>query len=78
MRVDLDAVDRHIEPFNGCPECKTREVVAELRAAREVVEAVRSWWDADGDEAALHEEGVIGRAMDAYERVAAYDQAVSP
>jgi hypothetical protein len=41
VRVDLDAVERHIEPFNGCPECKTREMVAELRAAREVVEAAR-------------------------------------
>jgi hypothetical protein len=36
-RVDLDAVERHARIYDDCDDCKTREMAAELRVAREVI-----------------------------------------
>jgi hypothetical protein len=37
-RDDLDAVERHASIYDDCDDCKTREMAAELRVAREVID----------------------------------------
>lgn len=44
-RIDLDAIERHWATVgnSACPECQNEALVAELRAARKVVDAAAAY-----------------------------------
>ncbi len=64
--IDLDATQAGIDRWNGLNTEDATAVVAELRAAREVVEAFCTYRDHRGDRP-------LGRLLDA---LAAYDKAM--
>jgi hypothetical protein len=68
-RVDLDEIERQLEDRQGVSATDVLDAIAELRAAREVVEAARA---AFGTETQYEHDEEYVRVL------RAYDQAVGP
>ena len=69
---DLDAVERQLARDPLCSEANVPDLIAELRAAREVKEAARAFLAALGD--SLHPNLTGSRKWDLTNALAAYDK----
>jgi hypothetical protein len=69
MTLDLDAIERHVFQTEDypCDDCKPREMLAELRATREVVEAARVLYEAYGGDIVDSRADDLAHALNRYE-----------
>ena len=65
--IDLDAVERQLARDPLCSEANMPDLVAELRAAREVIEKTRNYWTFAHDQESCT--SPLCRAVVAYDKV---------